>query len=107
MDEDRLIMAKITTKSLYQELIKQTLIDNRVRTMTFKGNDNFAKKYSHVYITRDEHMMVFLNDLETPFGNFYFGFTLDYARLMDMIETDLFNVSHGVETQYFEFRMYY
>ncbi len=103
-------MTKIATKSLYQELIKQTLIDNGVRTMTFKGNNNFAKKYSHVYITRDAHdhsMLVFLNNLETPLENFYLGFTLDYARLMDMIETDLFNVSHGVETQYFEFRMYY
>ncbi len=102
-------MTKVTTKSLYQELIKQTLIDNDVRTMTFKGNDNFAKKYSHVYITKDSHdysMHVFLNDLETPFGNFYLDFTLDYARLIDMIETDLFNLYHGVETQHFEFRMY-
>ena len=69
-------MTKVTTKSLYQELIKQTLIDNGVRTMTFKGNDNFAKKYSHVYITKGAHdysMLVFLNDLETPFGNFYFS----------------------------------
>jgi hypothetical protein len=102
-------MAKTTTKGLYQELIKQTLIDNDVRTMTFKGNDNFAKKYSHVYITKGAHdysMLVFLNDLETPLENFYFGFTLYYARLMDMIETDLFNLSHGVETKYFEFRMY-
>ena len=102
-------MNKITTKSLYQELIKQTLIDNGVRTMTFKGNGNFAKKYSHVYITKDAHdysMWVYLNDLETPFRNFYFDFTLDYARLMDMIETDLFNISHKVDTQYFEFRMY-
>lgn len=103
-------MAKTTTKSLYQELIKQTLIDNGVRSMTFKGNDKFAKKYSHVYISRDSHdysMLVFLNDLETPLENFHFDFTLDYARLLDMIETDLFNLSHGVETQYFAFRMYY
>ena len=100
-------MAKVTTNSLYQELIKQTLIDNDVRTMIFKGNDNFAKKYSHVYITKDAHMLVFLNGLETPLENFHFGFTLDYARLMDMIETDLFNLSHGLETQYFDFRMYY
>ena len=102
-------MTKITTKSLYQELIKQTLIDNDVRTMAFKGNDNFAKKYSHVYITKDAHnysMFVFLNDLKIPLGNFHFDFTLDYARLMDMIETDLFNLHHGVETQYFDFRMY-
>ena len=102
-------MTKITTKSLYQELIKQTLIDNGVRTMTFKDNGNFAKKYSHVYITKDTHdysMLVFLNDLETPLGNFHFDFTLDYARLMDMIETDLFNLHHGVETQYFIFEMY-
>ena len=59
-------MTKITTKSLYQELIKQTLIDNGVRTMTFKDNGNFAKKYSHVYITKDAHdysMLVFLNDI--------------------------------------------
>ena len=103
-------MAKTTTNSLYQELIKQTLIDNHVKIMAFKGNNKFAKKYSHVYITIDAHdysMWVYLNDLETPLENFHFGFTLDYARLMDMIETDLFNVSHGVETQYFEFRMYY
>ena len=102
-------MTKTTTKSLYQELIKQTLIDNGVRTMTFKGNGNFAKKYSHVYMRYDGKrysMLVFLNGLITPLGNFHFDFTLDYARLMDMIETDLFNVSHGVETQYFEFRMY-
>jgi hypothetical protein len=102
-------MIKITTKSLYQELIKQTLIDNDVRTMTFKGNGKFAKKYSHVYITKDAHdysMLVFLNDLETPLGNFHFDFTLDYARLIDMIETDLFNMYHKVDTQYFEFRMY-
>ena len=99
-------MAKTTTKSLYQELIKQTLIDNGVRAMTFKGNDNFAKKYSHVCITKDAHMLVFLNDLETPLGNFHFDFTLDYARLMDMIETDLFSIHHNIETQYFEFRMY-
>ncbi len=103
-------MTKVTTKGLYQELIKQTLIDNGVRTMTFKGNNNFAKKYSHVYITIDAHdysMLVFLNDLEAPLENFHFDFTLDYARLMDMIETDLFNFHHGVETQYFKFRMYY
>ena len=102
-------MAKITTKGLYQELIKQTLIDNDVRAMTFKGDDNFAKKYSHVYIARGAHdysMMVFLNDLKIPLGNFHFDFTLDYARLIDMIETDLFNLHHGVETQYFDFRMY-
>lgn len=102
-------MTKTTTKSLYQELIKQTLIDNGVRTMIFKGNGNFAKKYSHVYITKDVHdysMWVYLNNLETPLGNFHFDFTLDYARLMDMIETDLFNISHGMKTQYFEFRMY-
>ena len=67
-------MAKVTTNSLYQELI---------------------------------HMLVFLNGLETPLENFHFGFTVDYARLMDMIETDLFNLSHGLETQYFDFRMYY
>ena len=103
-------MNKAIIKSSYQELIKQILIDNGVRTMTFKGDGNFAKKYSHVYITKDAHdysMLVFLNDLETPLGNFYFDFTLDYARLIDMIETDLFNISHGVETQYFTFRMYY
>ena len=100
-------MAKVTTNSLYQEHSKQTLIDNDVRTMIFKGNDNFAKKYSHVYITKDAHMLVFLNGLETPLENFHFGFTLDYARLMDMMETDLFNLSHGLETQYFDFRMYY
>ena len=99
-------MNKTTTKGLYQELIKHTLIDNGVRAMTFKGNDNFAKKYSHVCITKDANMLVFLNDLETPLGNFYFDFTLDYARLMDMIETDLFNMHHKVDTQYFEFRMY-
>lgn len=100
-------MAKVTTKSLYQELIKQTLIDNGVRAMEFKGNDNFAKKYSHVYITKDAHMLVFINGLEIPLENFHFDFTLDYARLMDMIETDLFNMHHKVDTQYFEFRMYY
>lgn len=99
-------MNKTTTKGLYQELIKQTLIDNGVRAMTFEGNNNFAKKYSHVYITKDAHMLVFLNGLETPLENFHFDFTLDYARLMDMIETDLFNIHHNVETQYFEFRMY-
>lgn len=99
-------MNKTTTKGLYQELIKQTLIDNGVRAMTFKGNGNFAKKYSHVYITKDAHILVFLNDLETPLGNFHFDFTLDYARLMDMIETDLFNLHHGVDTQYFTFIMY-
>ena len=102
-------MTKTTTKGLYQELIKQTLIDNGVRTMAFKGNDNFAKKYSHVYITKGAHdysILVFLNDLETPLGNFHFDFTLDYARLVDMIETDLFNMHHKADTQYFEFRMY-
>jgi hypothetical protein len=51
-------------------------------------------------------MLVFLNNLETPLENFHFDFTLDYARLMDMIETDLFNLHHGVETQYFEFSGY-
>lgn len=102
-------MTKVTTKSLYQELIKQTLIDNGVKRMAFKGDGKFAKKYSHVYIRYDEKrysMLVFLNELIRPFANFYFDFTLDYARLMDMIETDLFNISHGVETQYFIFEMY-
>lgn len=102
-------MANTTTKSLYQELIKQTLIDNNVRTMTFKGNDNFAKKYGYVYITKDAHdysMWVYVNGLETLLRNFNFDFTLDYARLIDMIETDLFNIHHNIETKYFEFRMY-
>ena len=101
---------KASTKSLYRELIKQTLINNDVRAMMFKGKNNFAKEYSHVYITKDSHdnysMLVFFNDLETPLGDFYFDFTLDYAMLMDMIETDLFNIHHKVKTKYFEFRMY-
>ena len=96
----------MSTKALYQELIKETLINNKVRVMKFKGRDNFAKVYSHVFITYDGKrysMLVFHYNLVSPFMNFYFDFTLDYARLINMIETDLFNISHGVDTQYFDF----
>ena len=96
----------MNTKVLYQELIKEILIDNKVRVLTFKGDSKFAKKYNFVDVLFDGKKYTLLVHTTTEgvkFGQFYFDFTLDYARLIDMIETDLFNFTHGVETQHFDF----
>ena len=98
-----------TTKPMYQELILQTLVENGVRTATFKGDTKFAKKYAYIHVLNDGNhtsLRVVTKDLTISFLTFYFDFTLDYARLIDMIETDLFNYHHKVETQHFDFEMY-
>lgn len=101
-------MNKIT-KQMYQELILQTLAENRVRTATFKGDTKFAKKYAYIYVLHDGNrtsLRVATKDLTTIFLTFNFDYTLDYARIIDMIETDLFSYYHKVETKYFDFEMY-
>lgn len=92
----------MATKALYQELIIETLTENKVKRMTFKGDTNFAKKYDHVDV-ENNHINVFLKDLVSPFGNFYFDFTLDYATLLQMIEEDLFLAIRKGETTNFDF----
>jgi hypothetical protein len=96
----------MNTKPLYQELIQEILITNKVRRMNFKGNSNFAKKYDHVDVDYKNHSIrVFDRGTNLSWLTFYFSFTLDYARLIDMIETDLFKLSHGLETQDFDFEI--
>lgn len=90
---------------MYNELIKKVLTAHSIKCVKFIGGD-FAKHYTKVEITENGDMKVYLIGLTKPFDTFGFDFTLDYARLIDMIETDLFNISHGVETQYIIFEMY-
>lgn len=97
----------MNTKILFQELIKEILIDNEIKRMDFKGNSKFAKKYDHVDVDKKNHSIrVFDRGTNLSWLSFYFDYTLDYARLIDMIEIDLFNLCHGVETQYFDFEIY-
>jgi hypothetical protein len=92
------------TKILYQELIKQTLINNKVKQITFKGDSFFAKKYHYAtFDKKTSNLQVFIRDLVTPFGDFYFDFTVDYATLLQMLETDLFVAIRNGKTTNFDF----
>lgn len=94
------------TKQLYRKLIETILIDNNISQLLFlNGKSTFADNYSSVIVTplNSNKLRVYYKDRRfiPSTSNFYFDFTLDYARLLDMIETDLFNIQHSVEPQYF------
>lgn len=94
------------TRILYQNIIKETLINNKIRKMIFKGDNNFTKKYKHVDILFDgkkHSLLVYTTQEEVKFSQFYFDFTIDYAVLLEMIEGDLFRTNHKVPTEYFDF----
>lgn len=90
-----------TIKQTYRELIEKILRENDVLELIFKGYDNFAKKYKKVVVC-EEKLKIYYTDILFPtINHFYFDYTLDYARLIEMIETDLFYLHHGCETKHF------
>lgn len=92
------------TKQLYRKLIETILVENNINTLVFlNGKSPFADKYATIHVTPSKNLKVLYKGepLLPSMDNFYFDFTLDYARLIDMIETDLFNHFHSVEPQYF------
>ena len=91
---------------LYQDLIKKTLVENKVKRVNFISG-SFARKYTHVIVNEDGTIKVFLNSYpQITFNDFLFDFTSDYAALLNDIERDLFITQRcgNVETMMFDFR---
>ena len=60
---------------LYQDLIKKTLVENKVKRVNFFSGF-FAKKYTHVIVNEDGTIKVFLNSYpQITFNDFLFDFT--------------------------------
>lgn len=93
-------------EKLYQDLIKKTLVENKVKRVNFISG-SFSHKYSHVIVNDNGTIKVFLKGTpQITFNDFLFDFTSDYSALLNDIERDLFITQRcgNVETMMFDFR---
>jgi len=75
--------------TLYNELIRKTLIAHNVKCMQFIGGE-FARYYDRVEVNPNGTLNVYLLGLSTPLNKFGMDFTIDFANLLAVIENDLF-----------------
>lgn len=89
-------------KTLYNELIKQVLIDNHIKEIVSKDllKDKFFDKVKVYHF--NEEISVYHNGL--MFNRFLFDFTVDFARMLDYIETDIYAAVRCSETKYFDIK---
>ena len=83
---------KATAKNLYRELIRQTLIDNKVASIRFDCEAPYAtqveKFFDEIVLHADLTLTVFRHSLR--FDNLYFDYTNDYARCLSYIEDAIY-----------------
>ena len=79
-------------KSAYTELIKNTLILHNVSEVECV---NETEHFFDRITIDDGKMKVYKHRFNEPLDGFYFDYTVDYARTLNYIETDLFLVQHG------------
>lgn len=82
---------KATAKNLYCELIRQTLIDNKVRSIHFTPHarpTDAEQFFDEIILHADLTITAFCNGLQ--FDNLYFDYTNDYARCLSYIEDAIY-----------------
>ena len=82
-----------TTKNLYREVIRQTLIDHNIASLHMKNEKE--PFFEDVVVNPDLTLMVFRNGLEL--NNFYFDFTNDFARCLSYIEDAIYCAEHKIK----------
>ena len=86
-----------STKDLYRELIRRTLIENNVVSICRDGTrptmaENFFDK---IILHADGTLTVFRHGMQLD--NFYFDFTNDFARCLSYIEDAIFCEARHME----------
>ena len=82
---------KATAKNLYCELIRQTLIDNKVRSIRFDRDARPTTAeyfFTEIVLHADLTITAFCHGLQ--FDNLYFDYTNDYARCLSYIEDAIY-----------------
>lgn len=87
---------KQTAKDLYRELIRQTLIDNKVVSIRRDGTrpTSAEKFFDEIVLHADGTLTVFRHGLQLD--NFYFDFTNDFARCLSYIEDAIYCEKRGI-----------
>lgn len=89
---------KATAKNLYRELIRQTLIDNKVRSIYFLPAERpttAEEFFEEITLNADLTLRVFRHGLQ--FDNLYFDYTNDYARCLSYIEDAIYCEARHME----------
>lgn len=89
---------KATAKNLYRELIRQTLIDNKVRSIRFTPDTRSTRPerfFDEIVLRADLTLTVFRDGLQLD--NLYFDYTNDYARCLSYIEDAIYCSARNME----------
>lgn len=89
---------KATAKNLYRELIRQTLIDNKVASIRFTPEarpTTVEQFFDEIVLHADLTLTVFRNGLQLD--NFYFDYTNDFARCLSYIEDAIYCSARNME----------
>lgn len=92
-------LANQSTKDMYRELIRQILIENNVKSIArVEGKDE--PFFDRVDVTSDGRLEVYSHGLHEPMRNFFFDYTMDFARCLSYIEDEIFMQSRSGKSQH-------
>lgn len=80
-------------KEMYAELLKTTMELNGIKEI--KCSNKKEPFFDKVVLNEDNRIEVYKRDMNQPFQNLCFDFTLDYAKCISYIEEDLFLVQRN------------
>lgn len=89
---------KATAKNLYRELIRQTLIDNKVRSIRFTPDTRSTRPewfFDEIVLHANLTLTVFRDGIQ--FDNLYFDYTNDFARCLSYIEDAIYCEARHME----------
>lgn len=89
---------KATAKNLYRELIRQTLIDNKVRSIRFTPAERSTRPewfFDEIILHADLTLTVIRDGRQSD--NFYFDYTNDFARCLSYIEDAIYCEARHME----------
>ena len=84
-------LANQTAKQMYRDLIRMTLVDNNVKTvLNTEPKEHFFDK---IEVSENGGLKIWRHGLD--FDNFYFDYTMDFARCLSYLEDAIYSQSHG------------
>ena len=94
-----------TTKQMYRNLIRQTLMENKVKTV-INTNPKTPRFFDKIEINDNSDIKVFKDmnidgkTITLDWDNFYFDFTLDFAHCLAFLEDAIFLQQRGGNHDY-------
>lgn len=79
----------MNTKDLYRQLINQVLIENNVESI-IRIAEVKEEFFDRIEVNANGTLNVYRHGMRTPFSNFFYDFTCDFARCLSYIEDEIY-----------------